>query len=61
MEWLSPDLEEDKNAPWYDGEVIELRSLGKTAMIKYDDGEIAPLSVLGTGKEDRVFNWKRLR
>lgn len=60
VEWLAPDLEEDKNAPWYDGEVIEVKSMGRTAIIKYDDGEIAPLSVLGNGKVERVFNWKRL-
>ena len=60
VEWLSPDLEEEKSPPLYDGEVIELKSLGKTAIIKYDDGEVSPLSVIGNGRKDRVFNWKRL-
>ena len=53
-------LEEEKSLPWYDGVVMELKNAGKTAIIKYDDGEIVPLSVLGNGQEDRVFNWKRL-
>ena len=60
VEWLSPDLEEEKSPPWYDGEVIELKSQGKTAIIKYDDEDVVPLSVMGNGQEDRVFNWKRL-